>query len=130
MRLNIDYTTYFILRRSATLGSSIPKASDIPIGKEVDLPKGATIFFNSRSKDKKTSTTLSATFSGSSHLYILGSCEVIPLGQSPILQILHLSDSEPRHPAAACIMYLPTWTPLAPSMISAAALAARFPFLP
>ena len=54
----------------------------------------------------------------------------MPLGQSPMLQMLQRSDSDPRQPAAACMMYFPVWTALAPSMISAPALAARLPLLP
>ena len=62
--------------------------------------------------------------------YKRGSWDVIPLGQSPILQMLQRSDSDPRQPAAACITYFPICTPLAPSMMRAAALAARLPLLP
>ena len=102
----------------------MPRASDMPMGKDVDRPRGATIFLSSVSKLRKRSTTRSATFSASSRRYRRGSWEVIPLGQWPMLQMLQRSDSEPIQPAAACMMYFPICTPLAPSMIMAAALAA------
>src|SRR5208283_4297402 len=87
-------------------------------------------FLSSTSAALNVSTTRSATRSESSLLYNLGSCVVIPRGHLPVLQRLHRLYSSPKQSAAACIIYFPIATADAPSIISAAALAAKLPFLP
>ena len=68
INFELGHTTKLISNRSAAALSLMPMASDIPMGREVERPKGARIFLSSVSKDRNTSTTRSATSSGSRRL--------------------------------------------------------------